>query len=81
MDCVELCVWVVRYNWYSYIVYACMVLYCDCMVYSRIYDYLYILLRCLTMLYMYAMVYSLYIACRVCLMVYGVNVLVNRFGA
>lgn len=33
------------------------------------------------MLYMYAMVYSLYMACVVCLMVYGVNVLVNRFGA
>ena len=33
------------------------------------------------MLYMYAMVYDLYIACVVCLMVYGVNVLVNRFGA
>nr|DAZ21363.1 MAG TPA: hypothetical protein [Caudoviricetes sp.] len=72
---------VVRYNWYSYIVYACMVLYCDYMVHSREYDYIYILLRCLTMLYMYAMVYGLYMACIVCLMVYSVNVLVNRFGA
>ncbi|GAB7455043.1 hypothetical protein OUHCRE13_46740 [Enterobacter roggenkampii] len=51
------------------------------MVYSRIYDYNNILLRCLTMLYMYAMVYSLYMACVVCLIVDGVNVLVNRFGA
>lgn len=33
------------------------------------------------MLYMYAMVYGLYMACVVCLMVYGVNVLVDRFGA
>lgn len=72
---------VVRYNWYSCIVCACMVLYCDCKVYSGLYDYNYILLRCLTMLYMYAMVYSLYIACMVCLMVHGVNVLVNGFGA
>ena len=72
---------VVRYNWYSCIVCACVVLYCGCMVYSRVYDYNYILLRCLTMLYMYVMVYSLYVTCVVCLMVYGVNVLVNRFGA
>ena len=51
------------------------------LVNSRIYDYNYILLRCLTMLYMCAMVCGLYMACVVCLMVHGVNVLVNGFGA